>query len=69
MRASKIIIIVGIILIFFGAVFLSQGRGQLGPESSFMYYDRDWAIYGMGIIILGIITSGFGVFILRRQLT
>ncbi|MFY9300483.1 MAG: hypothetical protein WAO91_04770 [Candidatus Nitrosotenuis sp.] len=69
MRVSKITIIIGIILIFFGAVFLSQGRGQLGPESSFMYYDKDWVIYGMGIIIVGIITSGFGVFVLRRQLT
>lgn len=69
MRASKIIIIVGIIMIIFGAVFLSQGRGQLGPESSFMYYNNDWIYYGMGIIILGIIVSGFGVFILRRQIT
>lgn len=69
MRLSKIITIVGIVLIFFGAVFLSQGRGQLGPESSFMYYDKDWIIYGMGIIVVGIIISGFGVFVLKRQLT
>lgn len=69
MRISKIITIIGIVLIFFGAVFLSQGSGQIGPESSFMYYDRDWIVYGMGIIIIGIITSGFGVFILRRQIT
>ena len=69
MRVSKIIIVIGIILILLGAVFLSQGRGQLGPESSFMYYNNDWIYYGMGIIILGIIVSGFGVFILKRQIT
>lgn len=69
MRVSKIIIIIGIILIVFGTIFLSQGRGQLGPESSFMYYNNDWIYYGMGIMILGIIVSGFGVFILRRQVT
>lgn len=69
MRVSKTIIIIGIILIVFGAVFLSQGRGQLGPESSFMYFNNDWIYYGMGVIILGIMISGLGVFILRRQVT
>jgi uncharacterized membrane protein len=69
LRVSKIIIIIGIIMIFFGAVFLSQGRGNIGPESSFMYYNNDWIYYGMGIIVLGIMVSGLGVFILRRQIT
>jgi uncharacterized membrane protein YidH (DUF202 family) len=69
MRVSKMIIIIGIILIVFGAIFLSQGRGQLGPESSFMYFNNDWIYYGMGVIILGIIVSGLGVFIIRRQIT
>lgn len=69
MRASRSIIISGIIMIIFGAVFLSQGRGHIGPESSFMYSNNDWVYYGMGIIILGIIVSGFGVFLLKRQVT
>ncbi len=69
MRVSRIIIIIGIILIVFGAIFLSQGRGQLGPESSFMYLNNDWIYYGMGIVIFGIIISGFVVFIFRRQVT
>jgi hypothetical protein len=69
MKASKLLIAVGVIMIVFGGVFLSQGRGQLGPESSFMYYNNDWIYYGMGIMILGIIVSGFGVFILKRQVT
>lgn len=66
MRIAKPIIILGIILIVFGTIFQYQGRGHLGPESSFMYYSNDWIYYGMGIIIAGIITSGFGVFLLRR---
>lgn len=66
MIIAKPIIILGIILIVFGTIFQSQGRGQLGPESSFMYYSSDWIYYGMGIIIFGIITSGFGVFLLRH---
>lgn len=69
MNVSKIIIVIGIILIVFGGVFLSQGRGQLGPESSFMYYNNDWIYYGMGIMVLGIIISGLGVFILKRHVT
>jgi hypothetical protein len=65
-RIAKPIIIFGLILIIFGTVFQSQGRGQIGPESSFMYYSNDWIYYGMGIIIVGIIVCGFGVIFLRR---
>jgi len=68
-RISKPIIVIGIAMIIFGTVFLSQGRGQIGPESSFMYYNNDWIYYGMGIMVLGIIVSGLGVFILKRQIT
>ncbi|MGI0004352.1 MAG: hypothetical protein ACREAX_03540 [Candidatus Nitrosotenuis sp.] len=65
MRLSKPIIALGIILIVLGTIFLSQGRGQLGPESSFMYHNNDWIYYGMGMIIAGIVVSGSGVFLLR----
>jgi energy-converting hydrogenase Eha subunit E len=67
MRPSKILIPTGAILIIFGMIFQYQGRGQLGPESSFMYYSKDWIYYGIAIIITGIITSGIGVFLLRKS--
>lgn len=66
MRFGKPLIIIGIILICFGAIFQFQGRGQLGPESSFMYYNKDWIYYGIIIIVSGIAISGFGAFLSKR---
>ncbi|TBR07941.1 MAG: hypothetical protein EPO62_07455 [Candidatus Nitrosotenuis sp.] len=67
MRLGRLPIIAGMIMIFFGMVFQFQGRGQIGPESSFMYYNKDWISYGIIIIISGIAVSGFGVFISRYR--
>jgi hypothetical protein len=66
MKIGRPIIIIGIILICFGVIFQFQGRGQIGPESSFMYYNKDWISYGIIIIISGIIAGGFGIFLSRR---
>ncbi len=66
MRFGKPITIIGVILICFGVIFQFQGRGQLGPESSFMYYNKDWISHGMIIIAFGIIISGIGIFLSRR---
>lgn len=68
MRFGRPIIIVGAILIFFGIVFQFQGRGQLGPESSFMYYNKDWISYGVIVIIFGIIVSGIGIFLSKYKI-
>ncbi len=67
MRLGKPIIIVGAILIFFGTVFQFQGRGQIGPESSFMYYNKDWISYGLIVIVSGTVISGIGIFLSRRK--
>ncbi|MBM2852208.1 MAG: hypothetical protein HW420_755, partial [Candidatus Nitrosotenuis sp.] len=66
MRLGKPLIIIGIILICFGVIFQFQGRGQLGPESSFMYYNTDWIFNGIIIIVSGIAISGFGIFLSKR---
>lgn len=67
MGSSRILIPIGIILIIFGAIFQSQGRGAIGPESSFMYYNADWIYYGIAIIVCGIIISGVGGFFLIKK--
>jgi hypothetical protein len=64
---SKILICVGAVLIIFGVIFQLQGRGQIGPESSFMYYNKDWIYYGIGIVISGIIVCGCGAFLLLKK--
>jgi hypothetical protein len=67
MASSRILIPIGIILIIFGAIFQFQGRGVIGPESSFMYYNDDWVYYGIAIIVCGIIIVGIGGFFLIKK--
>lgn len=64
---KKIIIGSGIAMIVFGVLFQFQGKGIVGPESSFMYYNKDWIYYGIGIAISGILVCGFSVFLLVRS--
>ncbi|HSA97870.1 MAG TPA: hypothetical protein VLF17_02195 [Candidatus Nitrosotenuis sp.] len=66
MNLGKPLITAGIILICFGIIFQFQGRGELGPESSFMYRSKDWVSYGMTIIVSGIAVSGSGIYLARR---
>jgi hypothetical protein len=63
---KKIIVIVGAIMICFGVLFQYQGRGIVGPESSFMYYNKDWIYYGIAIILSGVAVCGAGVFLYVR---
>jgi hypothetical protein len=67
MRISRALIPVGAILIIFGTIFQFQGRGVVGPESSFMYYNADWIYYGITTIVCGIITSSVGSFFLIKK--
>ena len=62
---AKAAIAIGAALVVFGLVFQLQGRGQLGPESSFMYHNEDWIYYGVGIVVAGLVTSGIGFFLRR----
>lgn len=66
MKIAKLIIGFGIILMALGALFQFQGRGIVGPESSFMYYNKDWIYYGIAMIISGVMIVGVGVFVLLR---
>lgn len=50
----------------FGALFQFQGRGFVGPESSFMYYNKDWIYYGIAMIVSGVLIIGVGIFVLVR---
>ena len=67
MKIAKAIFVLGAILIAFGLLFQFQGRGTVGPESSFMYYNKDWIDYGIAIVISGIVIMGIGIFASRRH--
>ena len=51
----------------FGLLFHLQGRGVVGPESSFMYSSPDWLGYGVWIIAAGAAVSGAGVLLRLRS--
>jgi len=67
MKGGKTLIIIGIIIGFFGLIFHLQGQSIVGPESSFMYSNPEWITYGIQMIIAGIVVFGIGVIILKKS--
>ena len=68
MKAGRLIIIVGIIVIVLGIVFYLQGQSVVGPESSFMYSNPEWITNGQWIAIVGIIILAAGIVISKVNL-
>jgi len=64
---GKIIIIVGIIVLFMGMIFHLQGQSIVGPKSSFMYSNPQWVTYGIEIAILGGVILAIGVSLNYRK--
>jgi hypothetical protein len=61
-------IIIGSIVIAFGILFTAQSQSLVGPESSFMYRNPEWAVNGSIIVAVGaaIIIGGI-IFGIRRK--
>lgn len=68
MKAGKLIIILGIIVIALGVLFYLQGKSVVGPESSFMYSNPEWITNGQWIAIIGIIILAAGIVISKVNL-
>ena len=60
MKIGLTVSIIGIIILILGIIFYLQGLSIVGPESSFMYSNPKWIIYGLEIIIAGVIIIGVG---------
>jgi len=60
---GKTLIIVGIVMIILGVVFSLQSKSVIGPSSSFMYDNPEWAINGSIIIDAGLIVMGIGLIV------
>lgn len=67
---SRPMIIVGSIIIAFGILFIAQSQSIVGPESSFMYRNPEWAVNGSIIAAIGaaIIIGGIAASIKRKKL-
>lgn len=62
------VIISGIIIMIFGVIFQFQGRGVIGPDSSFMYQNSAWIDNGIYIGMAGVIIILIGYFIEKKRL-
>ena len=57
---GKSLIIVGTIIFTLGVIFSLQSKSVIGPSSSFMYDNPEWAVNGSIIIASGIIVVTVG---------
>lgn len=48
------LIILGLIILFFGIIFYLQSKSLVGPKRSFMYNNSNWTINGFVVILIGI---------------
>lgn len=61
-KSQTILILTGLVLLILGILFQLQSISLIGPDSSFMYADENWTLYGFIIAILGIIALTTGMF-------
>ncbi len=61
MNFSKIMIIIGSIIVAFGLLFIAQSQSVVGPENSFMYRNPVWAGNGSMIAAVGAVVIAIGI--------
>ena len=61
MKGGIYAIVIGSIVTGLGWIFSLQGQAVVGPESSFMYSDPEWVVYGTQIAVAGIVILAAGV--------
>ncbi|MBI3841555.1 MAG: hypothetical protein HY295_00125 [Thaumarchaeota archaeon] len=63
MKASRIVIGIGIVILIFGIIFSLQGQAIVGPTTSFMYSNPEWITNGLWIAVAGaiILVAGIGI--------
>jgi hypothetical protein len=64
---TKVLIIIGLVIVSMGVIFLLQSKTSLGPSTSFMYSNPEWTVNGYIIIAMGVIVIVIGVGVITRQ--
>ncbi len=58
---GRILAAAGLAAVGLGVLFYLQANAAVGPESSFMYSDPDWAHYGLAIACAGAMAAVAGI--------
>ena len=67
MTSLKVMIIIGSIIIAFGILFTAQSQSLVGPETSFMYRNPEWAVNGSIIAAVGVAIIIIGILLATRR--
>jgi len=59
--------LVGVLLMLAGFIFILQGMGIVGPQSSFMFNNPTWIYQGVAVTGIGILPLAGGLFLSRRR--
>ncbi len=62
-KYGKCLIIASIILVIAGIIFTFQSNAVVGPSSSFMYANPEWASNGFIIIGIGVALAVIGIIV------
>jgi hypothetical protein len=62
-----IMIVGGSIILALGILFFAQSQSAVGPESSFMYRNPDWAVNGTMIAVVGAVVLAIGIAIAFKR--
>lgn len=65
--APLLLIIVGVLILLAGIVFVLQGEGIVGPQSSFMYNNQTWIYQGTAAAVVGLVVIIGGMVLGRRS--
>ena len=57
---GMVLMVVGALAVFFGAVFVLQSVDILGPESSSMVGNPDWTVSGLVVVLGGVLAVVVG---------
>lgn len=69
MKSTISLIVAGGIIIVFGVLFIMQSQSIVGPESSFMYRNPEWAVNGSIIASIGGAMVAAGIILgIRKKL-
>ncbi|MGH9923458.1 MAG: hypothetical protein ACRD38_11970 [Nitrososphaerales archaeon] len=62
-----IMIVGGSIIMVLGILFIAQSQSVVGPESSFMYRNPEWAVNGSMIAAIGAVVTAIGIAIAFKR--